>query len=272
MTKTVTPPEVQALLNDIGTCLSSYIDAEPSSHKHLDETWRTKVAELRGSLLASIPQAAPATTDKPADNTALLVALTSVKGMLSTFGEILQAKSTQVATALNSVPAEIQKGLDAKLTSGDYVKKEDAAALSSTARTEGEKTGFERGQLLGKRQLALASAGIPADVAASAPEAVLTADEAIFNTSKDTAVSRITKLGTVGLTLASSADVIKNLAWADETAFTVQFSTFEAIKNASKGQSINTAPKPVGQPNPFLSGTPIPAKEGDKPTKFVLAL
>ncbi len=255
--KQTLPQEVLDLFKQVGTALNQYTD-DP---KVLGEPWRSKLLEIKGRLTASLeslPQNADPNPAAQAGLETLKQQLLCVQGILENLGGVIKAKTDAAATALASVSGEVEKGIDARIKAGEVLRKADVEGMVSAARKEGEDAGFAKGKKLLDRRNALALAGLPAEIVAQAPESLLIADdEKAFETSRDAAKDRLTKLQGVGLAAASAT--VQSLAWAPQADFEKQFASLEEVFKASKGQSNNSTNKDGEKEkekiNPFLTGS-----------------
>lgn len=251
------PLELQRLLTEIGTSLNNYATNDPKDPNFLGEPWRSHLLELKGQINASL-EALPPTDQAPAANEAhwglmsLQRTLLGVQSIINALKQTVQSKNGEIAAAHASVSGLVDSGVQAKLTSGEYVSKVDAENLAKNARTEGETAGFNRGKLLADRRSALAVAGLPVEVAGHAPEAILLGEEKEFNAARDAAKDRVTKLSGIGLTVASAS--MLSLPWEKQEAFDAQFLTFEQIAKG-KGSSTNSNTPPAAKPNGFIGGS-----------------
>lgn len=258
------PIEIQNLFNEIGKSLNAYTAVtDPKDPNFLGEPWRSHLLELKGQINASLENLPP-TDQVPAAQEAaygmnsLKYALLGVQSIINSLQAVVKSKSTETANALASITPQVEAGVEAKLKSGEFLKKSDADALVQNARKEGEDAGFARGKILADRRSALALAGLPAEVAGSAPEAILLGEEKDFNAARDAAKERVAKLTGVGLTVASAS--LLTLPWEKQDAFDTQFKTFEDIHKSAKGQSLNTQPVKAGaKPNGFVAGPGVAA-------------
>ncbi len=258
--KQTLPQEVLDLFKQVGTALNQYTE-DPAI---LGEPWRSKLLEIKGRLDASL-ETLPPTDQIPAAQEArfgldiLKNQLLCVQNIINSLGSVIKAKSQETANALASISGEVEKGIEAKVKAGELLRKSDVEGMVSKAREDGEKAGFAKGKALVDRRNALALAGLPAEIVAQAPDAVLILeDEKAFESQRDAAKDRLTKLQGVGLAAASAT--VQALAWAPQADFDKQFASLEEVFKASKGQSNNAAPKDGEKKeektiNPFLTGS-----------------
>jgi hypothetical protein len=264
------PPEIRELYAEIGQLLNAATSAtDPNDPNFLGEPWRSQLIEVKGQINASL-SGLPETDKVAAAQEAkfgldfLKQQLLNVQSIIKSLSGIVSAKNTERAQALASVTSEVEKGIEAKIKAGELLSKQAATDLAAQARKEGEEAGFGRGKLLADRRSALALAGLPAEVSAAAPEAVLLSEEAQFNTARDAAKDRVTKLQGVGLTVASGQ--MKTLPWGAQDAFDAQLAAFSEIQAAAKGQSNNSAPAKEGEKKPAVSGLAAAAAPAKAPS------
>lgn len=239
----VTPKAAAALRAFASTLTPMFDKLMPS----LDEGMKARFAEIKGEItttLASLPGGDLGGCNP--DNSAIVGQLTSAlqrtQSLIESLSTALTGKATDLANVRASMPGEIQKAIEAKVTAGEYLTKDSAKKLADDAVSAARSGWITEQKNVADRRTALATASLPVP----ASDEPLMGDDAAFNSKKQKATERVEKLKTFA-TLSPAR--VAELAWGySDEAFN---STVEILTEA-KG-----SPKPSagGGPNPLAGGS-----------------
>ncbi len=211
----------------IRTAAGTIVTAVNSMLDYLEEPLKGQFLKVKNeinTMLAGMPatDAVPAAMESNYVLKNLMYVLSSAQSMMTSLSEAATGASKKAATALNSLPGEIEKGIEAKVTAGEFIKKDDLPAKIDAAVTLA-RTGWENGaKLVNDRTKLLTTASLPV------PDAkILSVEEKDWTPKQETAKTRAEKLKPFKV----EGDTLLQLCWdATQGEFDRTFAVLEANK------------------------------------------
>lgn len=187
----VEPTEAAKAIRDaagtIVTSINSMLD-------YLEEPLKGQFIKVKNDLntmLAGMPETdkVPAAMEGNYILRNLMCVLATAQSMMSSLTETAKTAKASATTALNSITGEVEKGINAKVAAGEFIKKEDLPTKIEDA-VKAARTTWENGvKLVGDRTKLLTTASIPV------PDAkVLSIEEKDFTPKQEAAKTRADKL------------------------------------------------------------------------------